>query len=67
MAEARTFKSEEMIMTDVIVGRLCYRLFDNMYSTQYKPLVERYKVKTYRKRVIYDKDLSEKENEEIVP
>lgn len=58
---------EEMIMTDVIVGRLCYRLFDNMYSTQYKPLVERYKVKTYRKRVIYDKDLSEKENEEIVP
>ena len=56
-----------MIMTDVIVGRLCYRLFDNMYSTQYKPLVQRYKVKTYRKRVIYDKDLSEKENEEIVP
>ncbi len=49
---------EDMIVTDIIVGRLCYRLFDNMYSNQYKRLVEIYKLKTYDNMILYDKEIS---------
>jgi hypothetical protein len=30
-----------LIMTDVLVGSLCYRLFDNEHSSQWELLVER--------------------------
>ena len=53
---------DDLIIKEVIIGRLCYRLFDNMYSLQYKPLVETYKVKTYAGRIIYDKDQTEEPN-----
>ena len=33
-----------------------------MYSLQYKPLVEKYKIKTYSGRILYDKDQTEEPN-----
>ncbi|MEM0144125.1 MAG: hypothetical protein QXL94_09360 [Candidatus Parvarchaeum sp.] len=42
------------IITEVVIGRLCYRLFDNMYSMQYKRLVETYKLRTYKGLINYD-------------
>jgi hypothetical protein len=54
---------DDLIITQVVVGRLCYRLFDNMYSMQYKPLVEKYKVRTYQGRITYDKEAFEREEE----
>lgn len=56
--EVKGIELEDMIVTEVIVGRLCYRLFDNMYSMQYKPLVEKYKLKTYDHMILYDKETS---------
>jgi hypothetical protein len=53
---------DDLIIKEVIIGRLCYRLFDNMYSLQYKPLVEKYKIKTYSGRILYDKDQTEEPN-----
>ncbi len=47
---------EEGIITEVIVGKICYRLYDNVNSTQYKELVEEYKVKEYENKIIYDKE-----------
>ncbi|MEM0144124.1 MAG: hypothetical protein QXL94_09355 [Candidatus Parvarchaeum sp.] len=47
---------KSVIMFETFIGRLCYRLFDNMYSLQYKPLVERYKTKTYKGLINYDKE-----------
>lgn len=34
---------ETLIITNVIVGSLCYRKFDNHYSRQYRLLVEEYR------------------------
>ncbi|MGC8496362.1 MAG: AsnC family transcriptional regulator [Candidatus Micrarchaeia archaeon] len=53
---------EDLVVEEILIGRLCYRLFDNMYSLQYKPLVEKYKIKTYAGRILYDKEQIEEPN-----
>jgi hypothetical protein len=57
--EVKGIEVDDLIIKEVIIGRLCYQLFDNMYSLQYKPLVEKYKIKTYSGRILYDKDQEE--------
>ena len=60
--EVKGIEVDDLIIKEVIIGRLCYQLFDNMYSLQYKRLVETYKVKTYSGRILYDKDQIEESN-----
>ena len=60
--EVKGIEVDDLIIKEVIIGRLCYQLFDNMYSLQYKPLVEKYKIKTYSGKILYDKDQTEEPN-----
>jgi hypothetical protein len=60
--EVKGIEVDDLIIKEVIIGKLCYRLFDNMYSLQYKPLVEKYKIKTYSGRILYDKEKIEEPN-----
>jgi hypothetical protein len=41
-----------LIVSDVIVGELCYRRFDNLYSSQYLSLVKRKSIEP-RERINY--------------
>ena len=47
---------KNVVILETFIGRFCYRFFDNMYSLQYKRLVESYKARTYKNLVNYDKE-----------
>ncbi|MCL4390963.1 hypothetical protein M1578_02065, partial [Candidatus Marsarchaeota archaeon] len=51
---------EDLVVEEILIGRLSYRLFDNMYSMQYKPLVEKYRIKTYKGLINYDTEQYER-------
>lgn len=43
-----------LIVTEALVGNLCYRSFDNMHSRQYKRIIEDYKRNLPQNKVNYD-------------
>lgn len=47
VAKVRGISASTQIVTDMVIGGLGYRLFDQLYSSQYRILVERY---SYKKR-----------------
>ena len=51
---------EDLVVEEILIGRLSYRLYDNMYSMQYKPLVEKYRIKTYKGLINYDTEQYER-------
>ena len=44
---------ENLVVTNVVVGSLCYRRFDNDYSSQYRILSEEYKILPQKERTKY--------------
>jgi DNA-binding Lrp family transcriptional regulator len=47
--DIKGIKIDDLIITNIIIGSLCYRKFDNMYSLQYEILVKDYKYKEEKK------------------
>ncbi|MCL5430229.1 MAG: AsnC family transcriptional regulator [Candidatus Marsarchaeota archaeon] len=43
-----------LVVTDILVGQLCYRKFDNMYTKSYESLIRSHKVNLPQNRILYD-------------
>ncbi|MGH2639438.1 MAG: Lrp/AsnC family transcriptional regulator, partial [Rhabdochlamydiaceae bacterium] len=54
-------KIDSLIITTVVLGKLCYRNYDNDYSTQYEGLVKRKIVEQEKKIVYEEKKLAKQE------
>lgn len=47
-------RMRKMVITDDVIGSLCYRRLDSTYTNQYKLLVEEYKIIKPAKQVDYN-------------
>ena len=52
-SELDGFKISSLIITNVVLGELCYRLYDNKYTIQYENLIKR-KILHQEERKIYE-------------
>jgi hypothetical protein len=53
LSRIRGVEIKSLIATNTITGSLCYRLFDNKHSSQYKILTDEYKIEMPKEKTDY--------------
>ncbi|MDE1869154.1 MAG: hypothetical protein KGH60_04300 [Candidatus Micrarchaeota archaeon] len=65
LERVKGFELITLIVTEVLLGTLCYRLFDNMHSRQYSRIIEDYKRNLPQNKVDYDAGRQEQKKENV--